>query len=159
MQVEIIETATGNRIKATIDPATNSDFPVIGRFKSEWIEFITEKEYEQYFVFKLQKTDDARIMGMLCLIDELVLSNAVEIRKIEVIAECIGSKKEYNNIAGCLIAFACQYSINKGLKGNVVLIPIKKLRNHYIKKYRMEPFIEFLEINVENAKLLISEYL
>lgn len=158
MEVKIVDVLTLEEIDAIISPVTTTDLDAIKEYSSKWIEFITDEHLRHYSVFKLSRTDSDVVMGLICLVDEVVVSMAVEIRKIEVDPANIGSNKRYDKIAGCLIAFACKYSINKGLKGQVVLIPITKLRNHYISKYQMTSFLGFLKIDSNNARRMIREY-
>ncbi len=158
MQVNIVDKLTGQEVKAVIEQMKDEDFGSIEDYKLNWKDYVKEKEHRSDLIFKLKETNSGVILGMISLIDELRLTHSVEIHKIEVKPENIGRNKRYDNIAGCLIAFACQQSIDKGLGGKVVLISKNKLRWHYHNKYGMTEFMGFLVSNSENSRQLINKY-
>ncbi len=83
----------------------------------------------------------------------------IHIQLIEAAIENTGKNKLIDNIAGSLIAFACEKAFRNGYGGFVSLIPKTKLVKHYIKKYGFQQFGRMLATDTQNSKLLIEKYL
>jgi DTW domain-containing protein YfiP len=61
-----------------------------------------------------------------------------EIKLLTVSIENIGKQKQFDRIAGCLIAFAAREAVRKFKKFPALsLIPKTELKQHYISKYNM----------------------
>jgi hypothetical protein len=129
------DTETGELLKAVIERLRTKDFTVIKKSKDRFDKFDWSK-YKEQEVYKLRlKTDDI-ILGLICLRDHKdEETNAIEIELLEVSKENIGSKKKFDYIGGCLIAFACRESFKRGHDGCIFLTPKTYLLKHYTSKY------------------------
>ena len=78
------------------------------RFGFKWI-----KEKDQ-IVHKIKTTVEDQIVGLVS-IQDVPRELRLHIRLIEVNAEDRGSKKRYDHVAGCLIAFTCQLAFHKAM--------------------------------------------
>jgi len=122
------------------------------RFKFNWQ---IEAAHEIYAISLLspQKT-----MGLISL-KNLPAELRLEIRLLEVSAENVGREKEYEGIAGSLIAYACRTAFNLGYFGFVSLVPKTRLVEHYMKTYGFRQYGRQLAIDLEDASILIKKYL
>ncbi len=152
----LINTKTGENVDAVIERVTEEEIRGInknGRFGFDWK---AEKEFE---VYKIRLKESDEILGLMSLIDwpeEL----RIEIHLLESSKENVGSKsKLYGNIAGCLIAYACGTSFERGYAGFISLVPKTKLRKYYISEYHMEEGGRSVFSDTENSMALIEKYL
>jgi hypothetical protein len=122
------------------------------RFDFDWSK---ERDYE---IYKITLVGHDTILGLMSL-QVIEQESRIEIKLLESAKENIGRKKMYDRVAGCLIAFACKLSFNKGFDGLISLIPKTVLVAHYIRKYQMLPMGSHLAIKRDNALVLIQEYL
>ena len=67
--------------------------------------------------------------------------------------------KIYENIAGCLIAWACRLAFIRGYYGFVSLVPKTRLIEHYKNAYGFEQFGRQLAVDTEQSHRLIKQYL
>jgi hypothetical protein len=93
--------------------------------------------------------------------------SAIKIELLEVSSENIGSKKKFDRIAGCLIAWACKISFDRGYEGNMFLVPKSNLITHFSSKYGFthmdissitRPF-GFMIVHGRMSETLINEFL
>ena len=112
MKVHIEETATGKMVEANILPVTKKDMPLKkDGWQFNWRELA--REHEEAMFFKLVKNDTPyEIEGMLML--SIAYGEMVQMNNIEIAPYNIGKKSKYDFVAGCLIAFACYMSFEKG---------------------------------------------
>lgn len=159
--------ASGEELKAVIAPLNKRDYATIKKDKVRFDKFDWSK-YKDQEVFKIHLENDDTILGLMCLIDHTDdVTNAIEIGLLEVSAENIGAKKKLDDIAGCLIAFACRESFKRGHEGCVFLTPKTSLISHYQKKYgfyHMELKISgrpdgFMILYDREARKIIKRYL
>lgn len=122
------------------------------RFSFDW-----EKEIA-FGVYKITFINDDYILGLISTQINLP-ERRFEIRLLELSKENIGTLREYDRLAGCLIAFACKLSFKEGLDGFVSLIPKTVLISHYMKKYFFSPMGVQLYVEGEVAIALITAYL
>ncbi len=122
------------------------------RFSFDW-----EKEIA-FGVYKIAFINDDYILGLISTQINLP-ERRFEIRLLELSKENIGTLREYDRLAGCLIAFACKLSFKEGLDGFVSLIPKTVLISHYMKKYFFSPMGVQLYVEGEVAIALITAYL
>jgi len=109
-------------------------------------------------IYKLQIEGEDDILGVMALVG-YPTEKRIEIKLIASSRENQGKFKQYDRIAGCLIAYACRLSGKKYKKyACVSLIPKTELINHYKQKYCMiwGGWQLFLEGDVLNK--LIKEY-
>ena len=113
MKITIRETKTGKEISAQILKANKKDMPL----KKDGWQFSWRKLYkdEDAMFFKLVLTKSKEVQGMLML--KLENDNLLTMKDIEIAPHNFGSKGKFDNVAGCLIAFACLKSFELG-KGN-----------------------------------------
>lgn len=126
------------------------------------------RRYKDLEVYKIRLLSDDVILGLMCIIDHADPQiNAIEIELLEVAIEHVGSKKQIDHIAGCLIAYACRESIKRSHEGVVFLIPKTNLITHYQSKYgfRHEPYRAiqrphgFMVMELRSSIALVRQYL
>lgn len=126
---------TNELIEAVMELMTDQDFEIIQNQKDRFDKF-DWKLHRGGEVYKLYLKNDARILGLICLIDHADPAiNAIEIALLEVSRENIGKSKIFENIAGCMVAHACRESFQRGHDGFVFLIPKTGLIEHYNRRY------------------------
>lgn len=151
----LIHTQTSEQKEAVIERVTDVEFKTIKkdkRFKFNWSE---QKDAE---VYKLRLKDSDVILGLLSItvFDE---EKWIEINLIESSSENIGKNKEYQNIAGILIAYTCRLAYKYGYDGCVALEPKTRLIAHYKNMYGFKDFGKRLYTPLETTLLLIQKYL
>lgn len=152
----LIHSATGNRLKALVEPLAINDFKVIKttkRFKG--FDWNKEKHNE---VYKLRLETNETILGLMSITD-MGPEPWIRINLLQSSIENKGINKEHENIAGVLIAFACRLSFKKGYEGFVALHPKTALVNHYQKQYGFERIGPYLCSTTQNSESLIKKYL
>jgi len=130
----IIEVATGKELIASISSLEDTDFKQITkkRYFFNW-----RKEKGAADLFKLTLQGDSEILGLLALTD-FPREFRMQIHLLCVSRENQGKDKKYDNIAGCLIAFAARTAISKYFEQACIsLLPKTELRAHYKSKYGM----------------------
>ncbi len=85
--------------------------------------------------------------------------NGLAINLIEVTRSNVGKVKKLDNIAGCLIAYACSIAFKKGYGGFVSLLPKTKLIDLYQNKYGFRQYGRLLAVEFESSKYLVDKYL
>ena len=126
---------TNDPIRAAIESVSPKELKSIVKNKAEFCEFDwgLEKDKE---VYKLFRTDTGEVLGLMSILDNSQ-SHYVEIKLLEVGQSNVGSGKEIEGIAGCLIAWACRLSFVLGHHGWIMLTAKTNLIEHYKKKYGM----------------------
>lgn len=152
--MRVLHIASGKHLEALVssfheDELTNT---VREGFYFDW-----EKEFE-YDVFKITLVNDARILGLMS-IQRIPREQRIEIRLLESARENKGKYKQYDMIAGCLIATACQLSFENGFMGFVSLKPKTELIRLYVEKYNFSPMGNQLFVSGSISEILIREYL
>lgn len=121
------------KIEARIDLITSKELKSIQRNEEFEFDWNQEKGHE---IYKLYRTDTEEILGLMSVVNAPV-AVAVEIKLLEVGKTNRGSHKEIDRIAGCLIAWACRLSFQRGYHGWIKLIAKTDLIPHYKKRYGM----------------------
>lgn len=155
---------TGDEIECLVEPITTTDIAQINKsrqFKTfSWSSYTGE-------VYKLRLKSSTVILGLMLIIDHTDDStNAIEIECLEIGSDNVGPGKQLDNIAGCLIAFACRESFKRGHEGVVFLSPKSDLIPHYESRYRLS-YIPPIGFRLEgimvsygtNSRRLIKQYL
>ena len=101
---------------------------------------------------------EKRILGLLS-IEDIPKELRIHIRLIEVNSDDVGKQKDYENIAGCLIAFTCKQSFKKNYDGFVSLYSKTELKRLYREKYGFEELGMNLYTELSNSEDLIKKYL
>ncbi|MEO4004329.1 N-acetyltransferase [Flavobacterium sp. CAU 1735] len=118
----------------SIERVTDQDYKKItkARFFFNW------KTERQNCVYKLRILESEVILGLISL-THYPEESRIEINLLAVSKENRGKEKQYDDIAGNLIGFACKEAVNHYAEiACVSLIPKTKLKKHYITKYGME---------------------
>lgn len=123
-------------------------------WKFNWkLEFNDHKK-EVYKLILLQAPD--AIHGLLSLTVE---TDHVYMNLLESAPFNIGQTKEYQGVAGNLVAFACKRSFECGFDGNVVFTAKTKLINHYMQTLgACIIFGQRMAILEREARFLINKY-
>ncbi|MBV7532343.1 hypothetical protein [Chitinophaga sp. sic0106] len=152
----IVDVATKNKKKVLIRPVERKDFSILTkkRFLFDWKAIQSETS-----IYILFDPDDQIILGAMAVL-KLDAEERIEIKLLTCSRENIGRGKNYDRIAGCLIAFACQLAVEKfGYHACVSLVPKTELAVHYIEKYGMKNAGWQLYLDGERLGELINEYL
>ena len=129
----IFEVATGKYHEVIIERVISRDYFRIRkeRYFFNWLDF------SQYDVYKIRRKDDTDILGVMALID-FDYDKRIQIKLLAASKENTRKNKQYDRIAGILIAFACMKTLEKyGRRGGVSLVPKGWLIDHYIENYGM----------------------
>ncbi|MPT33710.1 MAG: N-acetyltransferase [Flavobacterium sp.] len=120
--------------------------------------FFNWKTEQQNKVYKLRILESEIVLGLMSLIDYredcLLTINLLAVSK-----ENRGKNKQYEDIAGNLIAYACREAIRLyAEKGCVSLLPKTELRQHYISKYGMKNAGKYLYLDGILLFNLVEKY-
>ena len=129
-----------------------SDILEENNFEFDWQQ---ETHYDLYALKILENQNTVGLMALKDVKDEL----RIEIILLESSKDNIGATKNYDNIAGCLIAWACRLAFIRGYFGFVSLIPKTRLIEYYKNAYGFEQFGRQLAVDTEQSYLLIKQYL
>jgi hypothetical protein len=156
--MKIVSCESGEEVEAVIEPASDSDLKRSKRERSFGFDWTM---YGDCDVYKLRRVGEIEILGLMAIQEQPQPgSQNVEIKAIQANKQNIGSKKKYDNIAGCLIAYACQRAFEIGCDGYVLLESKTILYEHYIVKYGFVPLRKsFLVSKTPNSKDLVRKYL
>jgi hypothetical protein len=156
--MKIVSCESGEEFEAVIGRATESDLRRVKRertFGFDWT------QYGNCEVYKLTRKAYPEILGLMAIQEKPQPGfQYVEMIAIQSSKPNIGSRKIYDNIAGCLIAYACKIAFKNGCEGYVRLQPKTALYDHYITKYGFVPVMDyFLVSKSKNSRQLIEKYL
>ncbi|WP_445735497.1 N-acetyltransferase [Mariniflexile sp.] len=129
----VIGSSSGKTHKVEIISVVEQDFSSITKTRY-WFHWKEEKDNN---IYKIQIKGENDILGLVSL--EIFESESrISIRLLAVSKENRGKNKKYDNIVGCLIAFAGKQSIKLfGEWACISLIPKTTLAEHYKKGYLM----------------------
>ncbi len=153
--MKIVHKKTGKLVEAVIELVEEEDWKIIANDKRFGFKWIKEKKQ---IVHKIRLSVEKRILGLLS-IEDIPKELRLHIRLIEVNSNDIGRQKEYENIAGCLIAFTCKQSFKKNYDGFVSLYSKTELKRLYTEKYGFEELGMNLYTELSNSEELIKKYL
>ena len=162
--MEILHVETGDRVEATIEPVSDEDLKLltVKRYFFKW-----KLLRDQAQLFKLRLAGDKDIKGVMALVDHPHESR-IEIKLLACARENVvlkkekgKKKKEYDHIAGNLIAHAGRIAVTKyGANACVSLLPKTELKRSYIDRYGMldggaQVFLELASLhNILNRYIL-----
>ncbi len=160
MEVEILEVNSKKKKAALISKSTLNELPKI---KDGW-SFNWKKLFkiEGGEIYKLTlKTENPGVEGVMMLTimyDEMVFMN-----NIEIAPHNIGSGGNYDNVAGCLIAFGCLMGLEWG-RGNYYGFLTFDSKTELIPLYHEKYLADFamgkrMFITPDNGLKLIKKYL
>lgn len=158
----IREVSSGKDIDVIIEPVVQTDLKklTIKRYFFNW-----KNAGEETTLWKLSPKGNVDIKGVMALVD-YPGEHRIEVKLLAVSRENVilkkeqGKKlKEYEGIAGNLLAFACRIAITKyGDKGCVSLLPKTELKEHYINEYGMVDAGYHVFLELDNLQDLLEKY-
>lgn len=160
MQVQILEVKSGKEIAATLEGANSKYVPLKKNgWNFNWKDLMKTEGSSFYKVSKIDTPDE--IEGIIML--SLYYEEMIYLNNLELAPHNIGKGKEYDWIAGILLAYGCQYSIEYGkgeYKGyltfdsKTALIPLYQNKYGAIRTGGQKMFIDPIQ-----GEKLISTYL
>lgn len=153
--MKLLHTKTNEQHEAVIELMQNKDWEVIrnnDQFEFNWI---TEKKY---LVHKIKLKLEEDIFGLISL-EDIPKELRIHIRLIEVNKNHKGKNKEFDHVAGCLLAFSCKLAFDKGYGGFVSLHSKTAIIDLYKEKYGFQPFGRNLYVELSRSQALINKYL
>jgi hypothetical protein len=147
---------TGESLASVIERVVDSDYRLIKASKEFDFDWKLEKQHEVYKIYLLESEQD--ILGLMSLIDHPE-EYRIHLNLIELGNKNKGSSKEIDNIAGCLLAFACELAYERGYYGFVSLQPKSQLIDLYQSHYGFRQYGRLLAVEQESAQRLINKYL
>ncbi len=154
--MNIIETLTGKSVEVRVLKVESEDFKKLNKTRY----FFNWNAYKKgYFVYKLTKSEEDDILGVMAIMD-VPAEFRMEISLLCCSKENCSHTKQFDKIAGCLIAHASREAVKKyGSDAAISLIPKTDLREHYKNKYGMEEAGRQIVLLGKNLLDLINEYL
>lgn len=150
----VLDTSTGVMHEIEIIPLEEADYKRLSKEKY-YFDWKTEREYE---VYKLQILGSNEILGLISL-ERIPNEWRVHIRLLTVSKQNKGSTKQYEHIAGNLIAFAATIAVRDYAEfACISLRPKSQIAQHYIDKYKMTPTGRILSVEVPEIIDLINQY-
>lgn len=150
------EIKSGNELIPIINQVDISDYDIISHSKEFSFNWDLEKGHEVYKIHLREK--ESEILGLISLID-WPSEYRIHLNLIEIGKTNRGSKKKIDNIAGCLLAFACKLAFKRGYWGFVSLQPKTRLIGLYRKKYGFQLYGKLMAVEQESSRQLIKTYL
>lgn len=147
---------TNQHHKADISSLKKEDYDWIEKSDQYKFDWKVEKKNNVYKIYLIE--NQKAILGVMALIDK-PKELRIHINLIEVSSKNTGKNKTYENIAGCLIAFACRFAFEKNYEGFVSLEPKTNLIKHYHEKYGFKMYGIYMGIEGEISEMLIEKYL
>lgn len=154
MKVNLYDNARRKKIEGVISKASKKELPK-SKWKFDWRTLHTKNSK----LFKLEYEDEIQGLLKMTQVDE----GYYEMSNLELAPANYGSKGKINNVAGCLIAYACllTFQLNEGnYKGHLAFTSKGELISHYEKYYYAElVYREKMIIFPRNGKKLIRKFL
>lgn len=147
---------SGESLESVIERVIESDYKRLKSSKEFNFNWKLEEKHEVYKIYLLGAHQE--VLGLMSLIDHPE-EYRIHINLIEVGNKNKGSSKKIDNIAGCLLAYACEIAYEKGYYGFVSLQPKTKLIDLYQDRYGFRQFGRLLAVWQESAHLLMTKYL
>jgi hypothetical protein len=166
MKVLILEVVSGELVKAQIRDGNHSELPTHLNWDFNFAKKAKEKGKSVYVLVK--EESPTVLEGCMVFSIHEVLGPFLDL--LEVAPHNKGRSGRYKRISGCLIAFACGLSFEKGKNEDKGIVTFKamgkkedsslKLEKWYREKYgaRMNP-LGFMEIHPDQSRILMEEYL
>jgi len=153
--MKLTETKTNDYLDGQIEKISKAEFKKLKRNEDFDFDWSLEVGNE---VYKIIIKDKKEILGLISLInfpeEFRIHINLIESSKIH-----RGKKKLIKNISGCLIAFTCQISFERGYEGFVSLTPKTELVKYYNKIYGFQEMGNQMAVYYELSNLIIQKYL
>lgn len=147
---------TDTKVESRITKVVDDDFQRI-KMSNEFIFDWSLERYNDIYKLTIQDSKDD-ILGLISLED--LKPNRIHISLLEVGRSNRGHDREYENVAGCLLAFAARLSILLGYDGFVTLeAKNQKLSDYYESKYGFIPASALMYLSLNESQLLIKKYI
>jgi len=153
--MKVLHKSTNKLYEALIELAESKDWKIIEN--SDEFEFNWRKE-KKYKVYKIRLKLENIILGLIS-IEEIPKEYRFHIRLIENSNTNKGKTKEYDYVAGCLIAYACEMAFEKNYDGFISLKPKSEIIELYKNKYGFKSMGNYLYTELNNSESLIKKYL
>ena len=145
------------KIKCVIELITKSSLPK--KKDGWWFNWSNAYRKQHNSIFGLIEQDSRRIHGLIQLIQDegMLIMELIELPSFN-----FGSSKEYENVAGCLIAFGCRETLklNNAYKGYLTFISKTELVELYKTKYfATQTLGTRMYIDPISGEKLITQYL
>lgn len=154
MKVNLYDNTRRKKVVGTISKATKKDLP-----KTKWKFNWKSLHSKNALIYKLEYEDEIQGLLKLTEVDE----GYYEMSNLELSPNNYGKKGNFDNVAGCLIAYACliSFQLNSGnYRGYLAFTSKGELIKHYEKNYFAElVYREKMIIFPKNGKKLIKKYL
>ena len=153
--MRVLHRKTNEQHEAVIELVKDEDWEIIdksGQFEFNW------RAEKNYLVQKIRLKLEDEILGLIS-IEDIPKELRLHIRLIESNKLNKGRDKEYDYVAGCLIAHTCKVSFEKEYDGFVSLKPKTELVELYKNKYGFREMGQFLYTELSNSETLIKKYL
>lgn len=152
--MKITEVSTAKDYTIEILPVEDIDYKSLkkDRYFFDWKE---EKEQE---IYKLIREGSDEILGVIS-VERIPTEWRIHIRLLTVSRENKGKDKEYDKIAGNLIAYVSKLAVEEfGELACISLRPKTLIAQHYIDKYNMNTTGITLSLEVPEILDLINQY-
>jgi len=146
---------SGRLYEAVIELIKDEDWEIIdksGQFLFNW------RKEKSFLVHKIRLKLEEKILGLISL-EDIPKEFRLHIRLIENSNSNKGKNKEYDYVAGCLIAHLCELAMEKNYDGFVSLKPKSELVGLYKSKYGFKEMGQLLFTELGNSEVLIKKYL
>jgi hypothetical protein len=153
--MQIRDTRNGLRHEVIISEASAADMRTVKnsrRFGFDW------QHPTGALTLKLALKKTGKIVGLMSVTDR-PQDLAIEINMLESSKENVGAGKQYDGVAGCLIAYTCREAFRKGYDGFVCLMPKTALEAHYGNVYGMRFTRLYMVVDGAQSYRLIRQYL
>ncbi|WP_339864410.1 N-acetyltransferase [uncultured Algoriphagus sp.] len=152
--MHVIETSSGSKHQIEIIPLEDGDYKSLTKTRY-FFDWKTEQGYE---VYKLRIAGSFDVLGIISL-ERIPQEWRVHIRLLTVSIENKGEGKQYDMIAGNMIAFAAKIAVREYAEyACVSLKPKSQIAQHYIDRYQMRITGMTLSIEVPEILDLIKSY-
>ncbi len=157
--VFLLDNLRNQLVKAEIVPIDMQSIPLKkDGWNFNWCQFTKENEGQVFIIRTVDTPQNIEGALLLKAEHEMLIMEALELA-----LQNIGSsKKRYDYVAGCLIAFACResFKIKGNYKGFLTFVSKTDLIIWYSEKYGAELALgQRMFINLENGEKLIEKYL
>ena len=146
---------TGELLEAVIELVEEEDWVIIDESDQFIFNWTSEKAS---IVHKIRLELEEEILGLISY-QEIPKELRIHVNLVENSNKNKGKEKEYDWIAGALIARTCQIAFEKEYDGFVSLQPKTELEEHYIRKYGFRKMGQLLFTELQNSEELIIKYL
>jgi hypothetical protein len=150
---------TKESFETLILPLTATDLKTITKANGWKFDWKTEVGNKNKMVRKLVINNAGNKNIIHGLISISLLNGYVEMNLIENAPFNLGKQKEYNGVAGNLVAYACEVSFANGFEGYVSFVAKTDLIQHYFDTLKADIlFGNKMVIETNAAKKLVSKY-